>query len=196
MPGACRICVGSPFSISFYGSLGSFRNLHIRPVGPFRPRPHNLAVASEPEPGPAGATAIILDPPPPSVRDGRCWPNRAWFVESLARRRPPFRQRAARATLESPQRLHRRLPGAQTCLRAPRRQEELTECGEQAMILAAGETEAGAAEEQPARDSRLSKRREVVVGAVPMDCPHPLQLVEVSHASENMFLNNSTHFRV
>jgi len=75
-------------------------------------------------------------------------------------------------------------------------QSALTAAADAAIIPVAGETEAGSAEEQPARDSRPGKRRDVAAGAVPRDCPRPLDLADALHASENLPSNNSTRFSV
>jgi transposase InsO family protein len=77
-----------------------------------------------------------------------------------------------------------------------RRQSLLTATPDAAIIPAAGETEAGSAEEQPARDSRLGKRRDVAVGAVLRDCPRSPDLVDAPDASENLPLYNSSDFSV
>jgi len=55
-------------------------------------------------------------------------------------------------------------------------QKHLTSPAPLAIILVAGETEAGSAEEQPARDSRLGKRRDVAQGTVLRGCPLPPHL--------------------
>jgi putative transposase len=75
-------------------------------------------------------------------------------------------------------------------------QSALTAGEEAAIIPAAGETEAGSAEEQPVRDSRLGKRRDVAAGAALTDCPRTPDLVDAPDASENLPLNNSTRFSV
>jgi len=75
-------------------------------------------------------------------------------------------------------------------------QSALTAVPDAAIIPVAGETEAGSAEEQPARDSRLGKRRDVAVGAALRGCPRSPDLVDAPHASENLVLNNSTSFTV
>jgi transposase InsO family protein len=72
----------------------------------------------------------------------------------------------------------------------------LTAAPDAAIIPVAGETEAGSAEEQPARDSRLGKRRDVALGAALTDCPCSPHLGDAPHASENLVLNNSTRFTV
>jgi transposase InsO family protein len=76
------------------------------------------------------------------------------------------------------------------------RQSMLTAAPDAAIIPAAGETEAGSAEEQPARDSRLGKRRDVAVGAVLKHCPRSPDLVDAPHASENLPLYKSSDFSV
>lgn len=82
------------------------------------------------------------------------------------------------------------------CQRQHEQESALTAGGEAAIIHAAGETEAGSAEEQPARDTRLGKRRDVAARAALTDCPRPLDLVDAPHASENLLSNNSTRFSV
>ena len=73
---------------------------------------------------------------------------------------------------------------------------DLTTIEQMITMPLAGETEAGSAEEQPARDSRLGKRRDVAVGAALTGCPHSPHFVDALHASENLSLHNSTDSRV
>jgi len=75
-------------------------------------------------------------------------------------------------------------------------QEPLTPPGPQGIILMAGQTEAGSAEEQPARDNRPGKRREVPRGTVLWGSPPTPHLVDAPNASENLSLNDLTDFRV
>jgi len=75
-------------------------------------------------------------------------------------------------------------------------QERLTPLTPGGITLAAGETEAGTAEEQPARDSRPGTRREVARGTVLRGNPPASYLVDAPHASENLSLHNLTDFRV
>jgi len=75
-------------------------------------------------------------------------------------------------------------------------EDPLTTAPDAAIIPVAGETEAGTAQEQPARDSRLGRRRDVAVGAALRGRPRFPHLGDAPHASENLVLNNSTHFTV
>ena len=75
-------------------------------------------------------------------------------------------------------------------------QRDLTSKSAGPIIPVAGETEAGSAEEQPARDSRLGKRREVVREDIHIRASSPPLLVDDPHASENLLSNSSARFGV
>jgi len=70
-------------------------------------------------------------------------------------------------------------------------------CG--AIILLAGETEARTAGEQPARDSRLGKRRDIAAGTVLSGCPQSSRSASrrcPSCLKKPVVSNNFADFRV
>lgn len=84
---------------------------------------------------------------------------------------------------------YRRQSGAESSLTVP---------APPAIIPSAGETEAGSAGEQPARDSRLGTRRSVASGSGPQgSLPRPLaDFADAPMPEENSSLDNSTRFPV